>query len=279
MSGQSAIWLDGEPAAALPLPDRGLDFGDGLFETLLLRDGVALYADVHLRRLQRGLLALSFPECGAVAAQQLHHVVSQVAGRGWCRAALRLTITRGSGPRGYAPPLDARPRIIIVATELAQGDGSPPAPAALSLADIRWPMQPALAGVKHLNRLEQVLAARQCRAQGVDEMLMLDQQGKVVSVVAGNLFVFSEGRLLTPPISHSGVAGTRRELIIQRWAPAIGLEVTAETFNLEQLEAADEVFYSNSLVGLRAVKSFADSHWDSHEICTALYRQYQGEVA
>jgi 4-amino-4-deoxychorismate lyase len=279
VSGQSAIWLDGEPAAALPLPDRGLDLGDGLFETLLLRDGAALYADVHLRRLRRGLLALAFPDCGAAAAQQLHHVVSQIAGRGWCRAALRLTITRGSGPRGYAPPVDATPRIIIVATELESGEGSPPVPAALSLADIRWPTQPALAGLKHLNRLEQVLAARQCRAQGVDEMLMLDQQDNVISVVAGNLFVYSDGRLLTPPVTHSGVAGTRRELVIQRWAPAIGVEVTAQSFGLEQLEAADEVFYSNSLVGLRAVRSFAASRWDSHEICTALYRQYEGEVA
>lgn len=279
MSGQTAIWLDGSPAAALPLPDRGLDFGDGLFETLLLRDGVPLYPDFHLRRLQRGLQTLSFPDCVAAVKEQLHQVSAQLAARDWRWAALRLTVTRGQGPRGYAPPVNASPRIIIVATELEQAYGCLPPPAALSLATVRWPTQPALAGLKHLNRLEQVLVAQQCRSEGVDEMVMLDQSDRVISVAAGNLFALIDGRLLTPPLSLCGIAGTRRELIIQRWAPALGLTVIEEAFDEVQLQAATEVFYSNSLVGLRPVKSFAASRWESNELCAALYRQYEGEIS
>jgi 4-amino-4-deoxychorismate lyase len=278
VSGQTAIWLNGNPAGALPLPDRGLDFGDGLFETLLLHAGEALYPDFHLRRLQRGLHALSFPDCVAAVEGQLHAVVAQIATRGWRRTALRLTITRGSGPRGYAPPIDAKPRTIMIANELGPGYGGLPVAATLSLANVRWPTQPALAGLKHLNRLEQVLAARQCRADAVDEVVMLDQDENVISVAAGNLFVVTDGHLLTPSISHCGIAGTRRELVIQRWAPAIGLQVAEQAISLAQVETAQEVFYSNSLVGLRPVKSFGAARWESHPICDALYRQYEGEI-
>lgn len=278
MSGQTAIWLDGAPASSLPLPDRGLDFGDGLFETLLLRSGEALFVDAHLARLKRGLQALSFPDCLDDIENQLQLVLIAVSARDWHWSALRLTVTRGTGPRGYAPPLQAKPRIIIVVSELDLDCSTMAAPANLSLASTRWPSQPMLAGLKHLNRLEQVLAARECQLAGADEVLMLNQSGAAVSVAAGNLFALHGERLLTPSLDDCGIAGTRRQLLLQRWAPAIGLDVEVVTLTVRQVETADEVFYSNTLVGLRAVASFGERSWHSHDVCEALFRQYEGDI-
>lgn len=108
---------------------------------------------------------------------------------------------------------------------------------------------------------------------------MLDQSGQLVSVVAGNLFLLHEGRLQTPVLVDCGIAGTRRRLVMERWAGAVGLPVQESTLSLQDLESADEVFYCNSLVGLRPVASFGQRRWHSHTVCQALFEQYQGGLA
>jgi 4-amino-4-deoxychorismate lyase len=255
-----------------------VDFGDGLFETLLLQRGDPLFIDLHIARLQRALQALAFPDCLDTVQRQLALAASEVRDLGWCWTALRLTVSRGSGPRGYAPPVLTRPRIIITASELPHDCRQIGPPATLSLATMRWPTQPALAGLKHLNRLEQVLAAAERRAAGTDEAVMLDQSGRLVSVVAGNLFLLHEDRLQTPLLTDCGIAGTRRRLVMEQWAGALGLPVQESALGLQDLEAADEVFYCNALQGLRPVASFGRRHWSSHTVCQALFDQYQGEL-
>ncbi len=274
MVDAGATWLDGEPAAALPLPDRGLDYGDGLFETLLLHRGRPLFPDLHLARLQRGIEQLHFPPCLPVAARHLETAADEVAGRGWEWTALRLTLTRGGGPRGYAPPAASVPRVIIRAERLARDCSRMLPPLALAVADIRWPAQPALAGIKHLNRLEQVLAARQAGLQGVDEALLLDEQDRVVSASAANLFLVAGGELVTPPLTGCGVAGTRRSLILERLAPAMGLDVREEPVSLSRLCAGQEVFVCSSLVGLRPVGRLGATSWRDHACCSALFARY-----
>jgi len=270
----SATWLDGEPAAALPLPDRGLDYGDGLFETLLLRDGRPLFPDLHLARLQRGIERLHFPPCLTVAARHLDTAAAEVARLGWAWTALRLTLTRGPGPRGYAPPAEAAPRVLIRAERLDRDCARMLPPLALVVADIRWPTQPALAGIKHLNRLEQVLAARQARLQGVDEALLLDEHEQLVSATAANLFIVAGEALLTPPLGDCGIAGTRRSLVLERLAPALGLAVREESVTLSRLREAREVFICNSLVGLRPVGRLGATGWQDHSRCRALFERY-----
>jgi 4-amino-4-deoxychorismate lyase len=274
----TTTWVDGVRAEVLPLPDRALSFGDGLFETLLLRQGDPLFTELHMQRLQRGLQVLAFPDCLRAVRQHLIDAASEVRDLGWCWAALRLTVSRGPGPRGYAPPATTKPRIIITASELSN-DCQKMAPAAtLSLASVRWPTQPALVGLKHLNRLEQVLAAAECSTAGTDEAVMLDQSGQLASVVAGNLFLLHEGRLQTPALIDCGIAGTRRRLVMEQWAGALGLPVRESTLSLQDLESADEVFYCNSLQGLRPVASFGRRHWGSHTVCQALFEQFRGEL-
>jgi 4-amino-4-deoxychorismate lyase len=278
VSVTSATWIDGVSAAVLPLPDRGLDFGDGLFETLLLRHGHPLYRDLHLQRLQLGLQTLIFPDCLAAARDCLDQAASAVVQLGWHWSALRLTISRGEGPRGYAPPQHTRPRIIVTATALERDCAAMPAAAALCLAQVRWGKQPALAGIKHLNRLEQVLAAAESRAAGAEEAIMLAQSGAPVSVSAGNLFALHGRQLRTPPLDDCGIAGTRRSRVLQHWAPALGLDVQVAPLTLQDLQMADEVFYTNSLLGLRPVASIGAHHWAEHPVCEALFQQYLGEL-
>ena len=278
MVGITATWLDGTPVTALPLPDRGLDYGDGVFETLLLRRGRPLYLALHLERLQRGLTTLRFPPCLDAIEQHLQQACAEVTGFDWPWAALRVTVSRGGGPRGYVPPDPARPRTLLTATALDRDPLQLPAPAVLQLASVRCASQPALAGIKHLNRLEQVLAAMEASQSGVDEALMLDQAGDLVSVTSGNIYLVTDGNLLTPPLATCGIAGTRRRLILQQLAPACGLAVRETAVGLEQLEQCDEAFYSNSLLGLRPVGRFGSRAWSSHPVCEALFLQYCEEL-
>lgn len=278
MCGNTVIWLNGVAATALPLPDRGVEFGDGLFETLLVNGTEPLYSELHLARFQAGCRALMFPDCSVAVQQQLRQAALASAARGWRWSALRVTVTRGAGPRGYAPPEPADPRIIITATRLEETTAHMPDPARLGLASVRWPAQPLLAGLKHLNRLENVLAAREYREAGYDEAVMLDQQGNPISVVAANFFAVCDGQLLTPPLHGCGIAGTRRDLVMRRWAPALGLAVREEFMTVDQLESAQEVFYSNSLLGLRPVASFGKRTWNEHPVCAALHGLYRDEL-
>ncbi|KAA1193149.1 aminodeoxychorismate lyase [Pseudohalioglobus sediminis] len=272
MRSPATIWVDGKLAAALPLPDRGLDFGDGVFETVLLWHGKPQFLTYHLARLETGLQKLSFPECRATAAEHLHMAASAFTDTPW--AVMRLAVTRGSGPRGYAAPDQAVPRTIISAAPLQQDRKQAPSPIALAYAGITWASQPALAGIKHLNRLEQVLAANEARAAQVDDVVVLDGGGHVCSLSSANLFLVEEGRLVTPAITTTGIAGTRRRLVIEQLAPALGLTVVEETVAVSRLEQAAELFCCNSIRGLQPVARLGDTAWSEFPIALALHQQY-----
>lgn len=272
------MWLDGNPASTLPLPDRGLDFGDGLFETLLLCNGTPLYLEFHLQRLQRGLDVLGIPDCLREAGRQLEAAADDIGNRHWDWAALRLTVARAPGPRGYAPGEPGPPRILITASCLERDCSRLSNAAALAQSSIRLAAQPALAGIKHLNRLEQVLAADEVRRAGADEGLMLDSSGGVACVVAGNLFMVRDGVLCTPLLRDCGIAGTRRRLVMERWAPALDIPVSEVPLTSEDLEDAQEVFYTNSLVTLCPVASVAGKHWTNHPVCEALFNRFREEL-
>jgi 4-amino-4-deoxychorismate lyase len=271
VSQVSTLWIDGHRANALPLPDRGLDFGDGLFETLLSVDGGIPFLALHMSRLTHGLKVLGFPDVTDLAQKYLNMALNELDSEA---RAIRLTVTRGNALRGYAPPQEASPRIIISASPLACNPLRTSSPAKLGVADIRWSSQPVLAGIKHLNRLEQVLAADQRVAQGWDEAVMLDDEGLPLSVVSGNLFIVKDARLLTPPLKRCGIAGTRRALIVQRWQGQLGLEVRVERFSLADLESATEVFYCNSLLGFRPVATLGSTRWAAQSVCDSVQKLY-----
>lgn len=271
VSAEPVFWVDGQPASSLPLPDRGLLYGDGLFETLLVADQRPLLLDLHLQRLADGLARLGFPDCLSLAGEQLQ-MACRAAGPGF--QVLRLTITRGAGLRGYAPPEASTARIIIQSQALDRDPRQPLPPARLAFLQTRWGMQPQLAGIKHLNRLEQVLAAGEARDSQCDDGVMLGQGGEVVSTTSGNLFAIAGGRLLTPTLDQAGIAGTRRRLVLEELAPACGLQGEVGTLNRDDLLTADELFLCNAVNGLRAVASLEARQWPAQPITARLQRAY-----
>jgi 4-amino-4-deoxychorismate lyase len=276
VSTQPIFWIDGKQSATLPLPDRGLEFGDGLFETMLYQRGEIAFLDYHLLRLTRGLDTLKFPDCTSFVQSCLDRALSNLAGTD--SGSLRLTVTRGQGPRGYAPPIDCQPRVII-SFNVAQYDIDQfPEPAVTEVCTLRWSNNASLAGLKHLNRLEQVMASQERLARGLDEMLMLDQRERVISTISGNLYAVFNGEIHTPVIDSAGIRGTRRQLLIERWSHALDMKVVEQDIDLERLLGASELFYSNSLVGLRPIQSVGRTIWSGHPVCEALYNIYSGEL-
>jgi len=136
-----------------------------------------------------------------------------------------------------------------------------------------------LSGIKHLNRLENVMAAIEAQEQGVDELVLCDQSGNLVSLGSANLFLVKDKMILTPKIAGSVIAGTRRALIIERLAPALDLAVKETHLSLNDLEQADEVFCSNALQGIRPVISFKNFRWNTHPVCHALFDLYRATLA
>ncbi len=243
-------WIDGQPAEALPLADRGLHYGDGLFETMALRNGHIRRLALHLERLQDGCKRLGLPDPGADTLRR----ELDAARRGQDQAVLKLMVTRGAGGRGYRPP--AQPSI----TRILFRYPWPDYPSdwselgiELRICRTRLGLNPALAGLKHLNRLEQVIARAEWD-EGAQEGLMLDTEGGVIEGTMTNVFASpAEGQLVTPDLTLAGVAGVTRRHILER-AREAGLAVQVRAFTLDELLESREVFVCNSIAGVWPVR-------------------------
>lgn len=249
-------WIDGRPAELLSVKDRGLAYGDGLFETIGVTSGKASLLDRHLARLAEGCARLQIPLDRAQLSAELQ-AFSQQLGDG----VAKLIVTRGDGQRGYAPPQPAQPRRIL------QGAVKPSYPARNAEQGVRLfpcatPLaeQPLLAGLKHLNRLEQVLARAEWQDAEHAEGLMLDVSGRVIEGVYSNLFIVKQGVLLTAQLSRCGVAGVMRAELLEQ-AAALGIECQVRDLSYAELLASDEVFLCNSLYGIWPVRSLLTHDW------------------
>lgn len=249
-------WVNGQPSACLALADRGLAYGDGLFETIKVRHGRAILLERHLARLQEGCQRLAIP-CDLSLLRQEILAYMQQLGDGVCK----LILTRGSGQRGYSAPQPCFPQRILQAGSLPQW------PVAhreegicLFPCQLRLSQQPALAGLKHLNRLEQVLARAEWADPHYAEGVLLDQQDRVVDGVFSNIFMVQGQQLITADLSRCGVAGVMRAELLAR-AQAAGIAVVVRDISLAEFLQADEVFTCNSLYGIWPVREYAAQHW------------------
>ncbi|KGE03581.1 aminodeoxychorismate lyase [Pseudohaliea rubra] len=269
----TGLFVDGRRASSLPLPDRGFAYGDGIFETLLFRGREAAWLELHGQRLGAGLERLGIPE----PPWRTHLVTSLEAADPapdrWL--AVRLTVTRGGGPRGYGPPAEPIPRTVIELSPAPRDPLAAAAPLHTALAALRWACQPALAGLKHLNRLEQVLAARECRARGLDELLVCDTGGAVIAATSANLFALHGDVLTTPDLTACGIAGTRRRLLLETLAPALGLTCRVQTLGPDAIETADGLFCCNSLRGIVAVGRYEQRQWRDDPMIERLQVAYR----
>lgn len=239
-------WIDGQAAETLPLTDRGLHYGDGLFETLAVRGGRIPRLGMHLDRLREGCRRLGMP---LPDEPQLCRELD-TALHGQLQAVLKLMVTRGSGGRGYRPPLEAQVSRVMLRYPW------PDYPAdwseqgiELRICRTRLGCNPALAGLKHLNRLEQVMARAEW-SEGAPEGLMLDTEERVIEGTMTNVFASpGPGLLVTPELDQAGVAGVMRRHILEQ-AQQAGIRVEIRSLSLAELIAQQEIFMCNSIAGI-----------------------------
>lgn len=250
--------IDGRPGDALPVSDRLLHYGDGLFETIAVFHGRPCLWQRHLDRLASGCRRLDIPmPDAALLAEEAARLC-----RGVERGVLKLVISRGSGGRGYRPPVVAQPRRILALHPWPDY----PAAAWEEGVQLRWcdtplGLNPALAGLKHCNRLEQVLARAEWDDPAIAEGLMCDVRGQVIEGTMSNLFVLSDGRLLTPSLDHCGVAGVARALVLEV-ASATGMPCEQRVLTRDAVQQADALLLSNALIGLWPVRRLATRNLD-----------------
>ncbi|MDP3746450.1 MAG: aminodeoxychorismate lyase [Phenylobacterium sp.] len=230
----------------IPFDDRGLLLGDGLFETLLARDGVLVDLEAHLDRLAAGCATLGLPTPDRGEAERLMR--QAIEGVEAPRAAVRLTLTAGSGGRGLDRPEEPVPRLFASAAPSAVPEG----PARLILSTVRRNEGSPASRLKTLAYLDNVLARQEARARGANEAVMLNNRGEVACAAAANLFWVREGRLFTPALTCGVLAGVMRARVIAA-AAGLGVEVAETAAEPGELDAAEAVFLTNSLVGLREV--------------------------
>ncbi|MCL7941143.1 aminodeoxychorismate lyase [Halomonas sp. ATCH28] len=228
----------GAPSEGWPLDDRGVAYGDGLFETVLVRDGAPRLWEYHLARLARGCRVLGIP---MPAEHELERPLAQ-AGEGVM--VLKLIVTRGSGGRGYAPPAAPAPRLRWQLSPLVPDAARWKVGVRVRHCRLRLGLQPALAGLKHLNRLENVLARGEWSEADIAEGLLCDGEERLVEATCMNLFWQRGGRLETPRLDRCGVAGTLRAVLLERLPIA---EVDAAP---GVLAVAEAVWLGNSVQGL-----------------------------
>ncbi len=235
---------------AVPLDDRGLLLGDGLFETILVRDGAPVLWEDHLARLAAGCAVLGLPPPGAGDARAACDAALSAASVGAGRAALRLTLTAGSGGRGLDRPAAPQSRLFATAAPAPAAT----TPARLVTAGVRRNAASPASRLKTLAYLDNVLARREAADAGADEAVMLSTGGHVACAAAANLFWLREGRLCTPALDCGVLAGIMRGRVIAA-ARSAGAVVEEVRVGAAELAAAEAAFLTNSLMGVRAVSA------------------------
>ncbi len=274
MNSVTRILINGIETTQLGALDRGLQYGDGLFETLRVRDGRPRHWAAHRQRLGEGCARLRLPD----AVMEPLAEEARLLSRGVAEGVLKIVITRGEGGRGYAPPVAPRPTRLLAL--FPPPDYSPSHArdgVVVRLCQTRLGHHPALAGIKHLNRLEQVLARAEWHDPYIAEGLMLDHEDNVIEGTMSNLFLLRDGQLSTPELSRAGVAGVTRARVL-RLAPSLGVTVVERVIPRGELAEADELFLTNSIIGLWPVRHCAGRDYTpgpfSARLATALEAEH-----
>lgn len=257
---------------SLPFDDRGLAYGEGVFETMRARKGCLPLLGYHLDRMRAGLVALGIP---LPDESTLRESLADAATR-QPNGIVKLIVTAGSGGQGYRRSASPAPRCLVQAL---------PAPSGIAdwhrlgmrvrICQTRVEGPSALAGLKHLNRLSQVLARAEWNDE-FDEGLMRDREGRLVEGVRTNLFACRNGALLTPPID-SGVSGVMRRLVLEL-AQREGIETEERFLTDEEITTADELFLTNSVIGVCRIRHLEDQEMPAGTMTRLLQAGIEDEL-
>lgn len=262
------ILVNGAASEMLPATDRGLAYGDGVFRTLRVRGGQLQAWRLHYRKLEHDCRALAIPCPG----DELLRDELTIAARQQPECVGKVIVTRGSGSRGYASAGAVQPTRIVMSLPLATDHARFRVSGIRArICALRMSAQPALAGIKHLNRLENVLARREWEDPDIAEGILLDGDGNVIGGTMTNVFIVENGALTTPDLGRCGVAGVTRERIFAR-ATESGVACRVENITAERLLKSEEAFVVNSVIGVWQIRALADKTWDTGTITECVRR-------
>ena len=249
--------INGKPSAGLSVNDRGLAYGDGVFRTFLVNNGVPHHWELQYQKLSQDCQALgiSCPNNDVLTSD-----IKTLFNDG-TDAIAKIIVTRGESSRGYAVPNDIQANRVVIKSAMpiyplnnqTQGVN-------LHLCELKLGLQPKLAGVKHLNRLENVLARMEWKDASITDGLLLDSNDNVIECTMSNIFARYGNELITPSLEECGVAGIARARIIEN-TKRFNLDMKIEALKLNKLMQADEIIICNSLFGAWQVVSFNGKQW------------------
>ena len=243
--------VNGEILEHVHATDRGLNYGDGLFETIAVDRGQPRWWQDHVDRLNAGCERMGIP----VPAQAVLLREVQTVSAGETRCIVKIVLTRGMGGRGYHPETGAEPTRLVSSHRWPAGIEQ----AAINgvearICQLRLSIQPSLGGIKHLNRLEQVLAASEMDGHPETEGILLDAEDHVISAISSNLFLVGWDRFLTPRLDRSGVRGVMRTRILKAYKSRCELR----RISPDMLSEASEVFLCSAIRGIVPVRRIND---------------------
>lgn len=248
--------INGQPETGISPLDRGLAYGDGVFRTLKMQAGRLLWWEDHFQKLRHDCAALDLvcPEQALLLGE------IEVLAREWPDCVVKIIVTRGEGVRGYRPSVSALSTRIVTVSPLPDYAGCATNGVILRWCKLRLARQPALAGIKHLNRLENILARKEWDDPDIAEGLLCDDMDAVIGGTMTNIFLMRDGCVYTPDLSQSGIEGVAR-LRVLRAAEQHGIETKVQRLGTPDVLRADEVFLSNSIVGIWRVAQLDGRQW------------------
>ncbi len=259
--------VNGHWSDDISVRDRGLAYGHGVFESIRLSGGKLLLADLHLGRLKRGAGRLSIPLDSTIVQSHLDMLLSRAPDHG----VVKVICTAGEGARGYRTDPDIPPNLIVHWGPLPDyPDCWATKGVSVTVCEQRLAIAPWLAGIKHLNRLEQVLARMEWQDQ-YQEGLMRNSEGHIIEGTMTNLFCYQDGSWSTPSLRNCGVAGVMRQYLMDKLMPSLDHTVREAELTLDKLSGMEELFLCNSVAGIWPVRHIAEvGQWQPGEATKAL---------
>jgi len=240
----NVVLINGKKQTKLSVFNRLTQFGDGLFETCLVKEGRLLLWSEHFSRLEKGRQQLKINLVNE--KQWLKDITKAMSIAKLDQAVVKVILSRGESQRGYGFEPDIEPTRIVVVSSVSEQTVSQ---YTLTTCQSGYAANQLLSNIKHCNRLEQILARAELHS---DECIMLDDNGYVISVTQGNIFAIKSGVLLTPGLDECGIEGTRRSVVL-KIATDLGLQVNVGALTLQELYECDEAFVTNSVVGIKSI--------------------------
>ncbi len=271
------ISVNGQITDQVSALDRGLAYGDGVFETAKVRSGSLPLWNYHKARLLEGCQRLHIPLDIAELDSWVEALLQQVFSSPENPAAdhsvssdaiLKVVVSRGVGGRGYDVDASLEPTVICSLQPLVQQELVKPVD--LHLCQHRLPLNSLLAGIKHLNRLDNVMLKYECQQMGLEDGLVLDERGCVIEATSSNVF-FQRGEIIyTPAIISSGVSGVMRRLLLEEVLPGLGITCIVENISEADLARFEQGFLCNSVRGLTEIASVAGRRFSSAQHFAAI---------